>query len=176
MPADTNVFISYATDTKPAAEVLTRTLEENGFHAWAEFKDLHAGQRWQREIERAADSARQYLVLVGPHSSATPWLEAEWQTILAKAWSDSRKTVIPILFGNSDSPAFLRSWVPLRVDPAAEPAKWTLRVLDALRSQRKPAALSAADRRERGQRLQEIARAAEEQRRAESGHPRRHKR
>ena len=56
MPAETNVFISYATDTKPAAEVLARALEEHGFHAWADFKDLHAGQRWQREIERAATS------------------------------------------------------------------------------------------------------------------------
>jgi len=176
MPSGNNVFISYATDTKPAAEELTRALEENGIHAWADFKDLHAGQRWQREIERAADNARQFLVLVGPHSSSTPWLEAEWQTILAKAWSDSRKSVIPILFGNSDSPAFLRSWVPLRVDPAAEPAKWTLRVLDALRSQRKPAALSAADRREREHRLEQIGRSAEEQKRAESGRQRRHKR
>jgi hypothetical protein len=84
--------------------------------------------------------------------------------------------VIPILFGDGDSPAFLRSWVPLRVDPAAEPAKWTLRVLDALRSQRKPAALSAADRREREERLEQIKRAAEEQKRAESGHQRRSKR
>jgi hypothetical protein len=53
MPAGNNVFISYATDTKPAAEELTRALEQNGFHAWADFKDLHAGDRWQREIERA---------------------------------------------------------------------------------------------------------------------------
>ena len=65
--------------------------------------------------------------------------------------------------------------MPLRVDPAAGPAKWTSRVLDALRSQRKPAALSAADRREREQRLEQIGRAAE-QKRAESGHQRRHKR
>jgi len=108
-------------------------------------------------------------VLVGPHSSSPPWLEAERQTILAKAWSDSRKSVIPILFGDGDSPAFLRSWVPLRVDPDAEPAKWTSRVLDALRSQRKPAALSAADRRKREERLREMGRAAEERKRTESG-------
>jgi hypothetical protein len=170
MPADTNVFISYATDTKPAAEQLTRTLEENGIHAWADFKDLRAGQRWQAEIERAADNAHQFLVLVGPHSSATPWLEAEWRTVLAKAWSDSRKSVIPILCGGGDLPAFLRSWVPLRVDPAAEPAKWTLRVLDALRSQRNRPAHRAADRRERQQRLDEIMRSAEALRDAEAEH------
>lgn len=33
MPSGTNVFISYAADTKPAAEQLTRALEENGIHA-----------------------------------------------------------------------------------------------------------------------------------------------
>jgi len=103
MPANTNVFtnvfISYATDTKPAAEELARTLEQNGIHAWADFKDLRAGQRWQREIEHAAESAQQFLVLVGPHSTASPWVEAEWRMVLAKAWSDSRKSVIPILCG-----------------------------------------------------------------------------
>jgi hypothetical protein len=99
------VFISYAKDTKPAAQELTRALEQNGFHAWPALKDLQAGQRWQQEIERAADTAQQFLVLVGPHSTATPWLEAEWRTILAKAWSDSHKSVIPILFGGGDPPA-----------------------------------------------------------------------
>jgi len=81
------------------------------------------------------------------------------------------KSAIPILFGDGDSPAFLRSWVPLRVDPSSDPAKWTLRVLDALRSQHKPAALSAPGRREREQRLEDLASAAEEQKRTESGHP-----
>jgi hypothetical protein len=174
MPSD-NVFISYATDTKPAAEELTRALEENGIHAWADFKDLRAGQRWQKEIERAANNSRQFLVLVGPQSSSTPWLEAEWRTILAKAWSDDRKSVIPILFGTGETPAFLRSWVPLRVDPAAEPAKWTLRVLDALRSQRNRYTQSAANRRERGERLAQITRAAEELRNAESERQPRHR-
>jgi hypothetical protein len=40
MPQETDVFISYATDTQPAAEELTRALEQNGIHAWAGFKDL----------------------------------------------------------------------------------------------------------------------------------------
>jgi hypothetical protein len=163
------VFVSYATDTKPEAEELTRTLEQNGFHAWADFKDLQAGQRWQQEIERAADTAQQFLVLVGPHSTATPWLEAEWRTILAKAWSDSRKSVIPILFGGGDPPAFLRSWVALRVDPAAEPAKWTQRVLEALRSQRNRTLPTSASRRVRQERLNEVRREGEHLREVESG-------
>jgi hypothetical protein len=170
MPAGNQVFISYAADTKTAAEELTRTLEDNGIQAWADFKDLHAGQRWQKEIERAAANARQFLILVGPHSSSTPWLEAEWRTILTKAWSDSRKSVIPIMLGTGDLPAFLRNWVPLRIEPDAEPAKWTLRVLEALRTHRKPAPPSAADRRERRERLEDIKRSAEALKRQESGH------
>jgi TIR domain len=175
MPPSTVVFISYAADTKPAAEELTRALEENGIHAWADFKDLHAGQRWQEEIERAADRARQFLVLVGPHSSATPWLELEWRTVLAKAWADSRKSVMPILFGTDEPPAFLRNWVPLRVDRGSEPAQWTLRVLEALRSSRDRSAESSANRRERGQRLKEIHRATEELKIAEPSRHSRHK-
>ncbi len=92
MLSESDVFISYATDTKPEAEELARALERHGIQAWADFKDLRPGQRWQEEIERAVESADLFLILVGRHSSATPRLEAEWRAALANAWSDSQKT------------------------------------------------------------------------------------
>jgi hypothetical protein len=59
--------------------------------------------------------------------------------------------------------------VSLRVDPVAEPATWTRHVVEALRSARGEAEyeLSDASRLERRQRLDEIARAAEEMRRGQ---------
>ena len=164
MPADTNVFISYATDTKPAAEELTRALEQNGFHAWADFKDLQPGQRWKDQTEQALERAQFFLILVGPDSRTSQWQEWEWRAALEKVWGDSKKTLIPLIVGPGESPPFLRDWVSLRIDPVAEPAYWAKRVLQMLKTTRNRGAhgLTNEDRKERKERLSEIARAAEE--------------
>jgi len=57
MATGTNIFISYASDTKPLAEELTRALESQGIEPWVDFKDLQPGQRWREELERAIDAA-----------------------------------------------------------------------------------------------------------------------
>src|SRR6266446_6666256 len=58
-----NVFISYASDTKPLAEELTRALESQGIEPWVDFKDLQPGQRWREELERAIDAAQWFVIL-----------------------------------------------------------------------------------------------------------------
>ena len=165
-----DVFISYAKDTKPRAEELAKVLQQHLISTWADFKDLQPGQRWQEEIERAAERAQFFLILVGPDSSGTPMLEAEWRVVLAKAWADSQKTVIPIIFGDGEPPPFLQSWVPLRIDSGTESAKWTQRLLEAMQSRcdRLDPAMSG-NRTEHEKRLDELSRAAEELQRRESG-------
>jgi TIR domain-containing protein len=163
MATESDVFISYATDTKPLAEQLAQALQAQGFYAWVDF-NLRPGQVWQDEVERALERARSFLIVVSPRSRASSWQEAEWRAVLAKVWSDSDKRLIPIVVGGSEPPPFLRNWVGLRVDPAAEPANWTRHVVDALRSAQNEAVHvpSAEYRRERQQRLDEISRAAEQ--------------
>lgn len=172
MATESDVFISYATDTKPLAEQLTQALQTQGFHAWADFKDLRPGQRWQQELERALETARSFLIVVTPTSRASSWQEAEWRGALAKVWSDSDKRLIPIVVGGTAPPALFRTWVSLTVDPAAEPSDWTRHVVNALRLTRNQVAHppSSEDRRERQQRLDEISRAAEELGKSEPEH------
>jgi len=156
------VFISYARDTKPLAESLSRALEERGIASWAGFKDLQPGQRWREEVERALKDAGSFLILVGPDRSPSPFVQAEWQAALTEVWSDPHKILIPIVFEGAEPPPFLRNWVPLRVDPGTEPSKWILRVVDALESRRTEVAERASPdaQAERIERWQEIGRAA----------------
>jgi hypothetical protein len=172
MATESDIFISYAADTKPLAEQLTQALQKQGFHAWADFKDLRPGQLWQDEVEGALEKARSFLIVVSPKSRASSWQEAEWRAVLAKVWSDSSKRLIPVLVGGTAPPPFLRNWVSLTVDPAAEPANWTRHVVNALRSARYDSVHvpSPEDRQERQQRLDEISRIAEELRKSEPGH------
>ena len=164
MLKDADVFVTYADDTKPLAEQLTSALQKQGFHPWVDFKDLHPGQLWREELDRALDRARSVVIVVSPKSKASSWQEAEWRAALARVWSDSGKTMIPVVVGGDETPPFLRSWVSLRVDPVAEPADWTVHVVDALRSNedRVLAHSTPEARRERLQRLDEIRQTAED--------------
>src|SRR6266699_183785 len=77
MATGTNVFISYASDTKPLAEELTRALESQGIEPWVDFKDLQPGHRWREELEQAIDAApflRNWVSLrIDPEREASTW-------------------------------------------------------------------------------------------------------
>jgi hypothetical protein len=162
MATESDVFISYAEDTKPLAEELTKALEKQRFQAWADFKDLQPGARWRDEIERSLDKASWLLILVSPRSRATGWQEAEWRAALTKVWSDSDKRLWPVVVGGTEPPPFLWSWVSLTIDPAKEPANWTRRVLDVLRWQPSEGMHDLRDENRARRRLDEIGRAAEQ--------------
>jgi hypothetical protein len=170
MATSENVFISYAWDTKPLAEELTKELESQGIEPWVDFKDLHPGQRRREELERAIDEAQWLLILVGSDSRTTPWQEAEWSAALARTWENRDKRLLPIVFGHDDPPPFLRNWVALRVNPDAEASTWTGRVLDVLRNARNEAVHAGSkSREERQRRLEEIKEAAEAMREGPPG-------
>lgn len=162
MAGAANVFISYASDTRPLAEQLTKELENQGIDPWVDFKDLHPGQRWNDELQRAVEQAQCFLILVGPDSRATPWQESEWGAALARTWVDKEKRLLPVVFGTGPLPPFLRNWVALRINPDTESSTWTRRVYDVLRNLRnEPAQPRPHDRLERQERLAEIRQAAE---------------
>jgi hypothetical protein len=156
-----NVFVSYASDTRPLAEELTDALLNKGIKTWAGFKDLQPGQEWQLELDRAIENADLFLFLVDPQSRVTTWTDFEWRAILTKAWADSGKRVLPVVLGSAEPPPFLRKWVALNVDPVSEPRTWTNRVVNAVESVQSTSSptLSARNRRERVKRLSEMARA-----------------
>jgi hypothetical protein len=163
MAANTNVFISYASDTKPLAEELTRDLESQGMEPWVDFKDLHPGQRMSDELQRAIDRAAWFVVLVSSKSRTTPWLEAEWSAALARTWESKDKRLLPIVFGDGQLPPFLRNWVALRVNPDTEASTWTRKVLDVLRSVRNVTAVHDEGKgsKEFQRRLEDLRHAAE---------------
>lgn len=173
MAGGSSVFISYAADTKPQAQELTRALESLGIEAWVDFKDLRPGQRWKEELERAIGAAHWLLILVGPGNRATAWQEAEWSAALARSWADSDKQLLPVVFGETEPPPFLRNWVYLRVDPDKEPTSWTRHVVDALRVVRSGAVHDAGrrNRHERRARLDEMTRATQELRESQPDDP-----
>ena len=168
MASQPDVFISYAADTKPLAEELTRVLQREGIDAWADFKDLKPGRFWKDEIEQAVERAHSFVILLSPQSRASRWNESEWQAALTSVWSDSNKMILPVMVGGSEPPPFLRNWVSLNIAADAETAQWTSQVLQVLRSRRNK--VDNPDQRERQQRFDEMERAAEEWSQEEAVH------
>ncbi|HUA60946.1 MAG TPA: toll/interleukin-1 receptor domain-containing protein [Verrucomicrobiae bacterium] len=173
MTSGTNVFISYAADTRPRAEELAKALESQGIEPWVDFKDLHPGQRWRDELERALDSAQWLVILIGRDDRATPWQEVEWSAALERTWADREKRLLPVVFGEGDTPPFLRNWVSLRIDPKSEGSTWTYHVLDAMRNigNESTPAPDPLIRAQRQSRLEEVRKAAEELRKEQPGLP-----
>jgi hypothetical protein len=173
MSSGRTVFISYASDTKPLAEELAKALESQGIEPWVDFRDLHPGQRWRDELDRAIDAAQWLIILVGEESRATPWQEAEWSAALAHTWLNSDKKLLPVIFGDSDPPPFLRNWVSLRFDPRTEASTWTSHVLDTLQNTRDEVVheIGLQNRAERQRRLEEVQKAAEELRQSHPNEP-----
>jgi hypothetical protein len=163
MASGSSVFISYAEATKPRAQELATALESQGIDAWVDFKDLKPGQSWTDELESAIRAARWLLILTGPQDQATAWQEREWSSALVSTWENSDKRVLPVVFGGTEAPPFLRNWVSLRVSPEEETAKWTQQVLDVLRGPRNEQAHDVGSQalRERRERFEELGRAVE---------------
>lgn len=165
MASKSSVFISYAEDTKPLAEQLTHALDQHGIESWVDFRNFRPGQRWREELDRAVESAQCFLILVSPESWTSGRQEAEWSAALARTWADPQKILLPVVFGPIETPPFLRDRVALYLNPADEPVVWGRQVLDALASARPAEAENTrgdVDRRERQERFDEIARAAQQ--------------
>ena len=111
-----NVFISGSEDNKDIAKEVSNALEHKGISTWVDVKDATPGTRWVEEIERAIRDAQIYLIIVGPGHRPTRFQEFAWEAALQKTWTDPGKRIVPIIIGDVDLPAFLRGWVPIRVE------------------------------------------------------------
>ncbi len=163
MASGPNVFVSYASDTKPLAVELANALTSHGMEPWVDFKDLHPGQPWPEELQRAIDEAQWFVILLGPGSRASRWQEAEWTAALASTWTHEEKRLLPVLFGESAPPPFLRNWIPLKVDSSTAPSVWTGRVVEILRNEGKNRRVANKDK----GRLDEVEAAVEALRKVE---------
>ena len=164
MLIQSNVFLSYAADTKPLAEEIARVLRNQGIQTWADFKDLHPDSLCRDEVEQALQRAQSFIILVGPSDRTTRWQQWEWRSALEQVWTDSAKSLIPIVVGEGELPPFLRRWAALRIDPEDRSFKWADHLVGVLRTSGNNTrlGLTAKDKQVLRDRLDEIALAAVE--------------
>jgi TIR domain len=132
------VFISYSADAKKWAEKLASSLRQEGLVTWSDFENLSPGERWFDQIQEALDRADFYVVVLGPRSLMTDPQDRECQGALERTWSDPNKRIIPVLIGNAAPPAFLRNWVPIRVEPGRSELRAFKKVTEIIKKSATP--------------------------------------
>ncbi|MGE0362919.1 MAG: toll/interleukin-1 receptor domain-containing protein [Vicinamibacterales bacterium] len=75
MPHD--VFVSYATEDKLAADAVCARLEQQGIRCWIAPRDILPGAGWKASIVGAIEDARALVLVFTAHSNASPEVAKE---------------------------------------------------------------------------------------------------
>ena len=72
-----DVFISHASEDKPAADVVCMALEAQGIRCWVASRDILPGADWGASIVAAIAGAKAFLLVFSRHASASPYIVRE---------------------------------------------------------------------------------------------------
>ena len=97
-----DVFISYAAEDRPKAEVLALALSARGWSVWWD-RTLRPGQVWDAVIEKGAGTASCVVVCWSTRSIGSDWVRAEAAEAL------KRRVLLPVLIEDVLPPLPFRS-------------------------------------------------------------------
>jgi hypothetical protein len=92
-----DVFISYAVEDKEAADKVCRALEETGVKCWVAPRDVPYGADYEEAIVDAIASSRLLVLILSPHSNASPHVKREIQNACVEG---SGTQIIPFRIGD----------------------------------------------------------------------------
>ena len=102
-----SVFLSYRTEgEKELATKLHDALESAGISVFRDQEALRGGDRWWNTIQRAIERSHRLVVLVGPTTYRSGWVEKEVRLAL-----DKEVRVVPVMAGGR-----LRDWGELETE------------------------------------------------------------
>lgn len=96
------VFLSYAREDRPQIDRLAADLRKHRIKVWYDSL-LEGGQNWQQHIELALLSCDVLLTVISPHSTTSPYVQAEVKNALEQG-----KLVIPLVYEKSELPLALQ--------------------------------------------------------------------
>lgn len=85
------VFVSYSRRNKTFAERLARDLSDAGLDVWIDFRQIHGGEDWRKEIYRGLERSEMMVVCLSPDSVNSQWVQREVLTA-----RELGKTIIPV--------------------------------------------------------------------------------
>jgi len=105
-----DVFVSYSSEDRPAAQAIAQALSGRGRSVWWD-RSIRAGEDFFDVIEHQLDAAKCVVVLWSHASVSSRWVRAEATEALEKG------KLIPLLISDCQPPLFFRQLQLLAVDP-----------------------------------------------------------
>ena len=95
----TQVFISYSRKDLAFVERLAKKLRNAGLDVWYDLSDLEVGTRWGKEIQKAIQQSRYFIVVLSPNSTESEWVEREF------LYADNHNLkIVPLVYKSCDMP------------------------------------------------------------------------
>jgi hypothetical protein len=95
-----HLFLCYSRADAAAVEELSRALRRRGLWIWRDLEDLRLGRSSLRSIDDALAAVAGVLIYITPQSLRSPFIQqVELSAALARARSDARFPIIPVLDG-----------------------------------------------------------------------------
>lgn len=111
-----DAFICHAAEDKRLARSLWIRLSQYGVTAWLDEAEMQPGDVLVEKIAAAIHSARWFIVLLTPSSTAKPWVSFELNQAMDREIREGRPFVIPVVAEDCTVPHYLRNkiYVDLR--------------------------------------------------------------
>jgi TIR domain len=122
------VFLSYATSDRDAAQKIAEELRASGFRVWDPEREILPGADWNMELKRALDNSEAFVVFVSPEAMESRYLSYEIAYALGE--KRFRGRLIPVVIRPTKSaPWILDALQPVRYE---SPSKTGRQIADLL--------------------------------------------
>jgi len=91
-----DVFISYSSNDKVAANAICHNLEQNGIRCWIAPRDIPPGEEYGDLIDEAIKQSFVVVVIFSEKSAISPWVKGELNIAF-----EEQKTIIPFRIDNT---------------------------------------------------------------------------
>jgi TIR domain len=102
-----NVFISYRGADRVAAELLAEALRGRGHDVWIDVWKIKLGESIIGQINNGLSGASFLVLCCSDAPSASPWMDREWMSTLARQLEGANVRVLPVLLSGSAPPPIL---------------------------------------------------------------------
>jgi nucleoside 2-deoxyribosyltransferase len=97
------LFVSYSKKDKNWVKTLAKQLEERGFSAWLDERDVPPGTNWEDEVKKAVTESDALIAVLG-EGKPSPKALVEVGIALGQ-----QKPVMPVVVGKYTDPGYLSS-------------------------------------------------------------------
>lgn len=108
-------FISYANEDASLATTIAEAVRSTAKCEVFADKDISLGEGWRRKIDEKVGDADFFVVVVSPAALSSKAIRDEWASIQERAWESQSVGIVPVLVGDTHTPAFLKPWKRVHV-------------------------------------------------------------